>query len=48
MTVSDRVGLIVESRDVRALQEFKQTEAAAEAMKYDGVHPKTQLILSDG
>jgi hypothetical protein len=25
--VSDRVGLIVESRDVGALQEFKQTEA---------------------
>lgn len=31
-----------------AFQEFMQSEAAAEAMKYDGVHPETLLILSEG
>jgi hypothetical protein len=25
-----------------------RSEAAAEAMKYDGVHPETLLILSEG
>jgi hypothetical protein len=29
-------------------QEFMQTEAAADAMKHDGVHPETMLILSEG
>jgi len=31
-----------------AFQEFMQTEAAADAMKHDGVHPETMLILSEG
>ena len=31
-----------------AFQEFMQTEAAAEAMKADGVHPATLLVLDEG
>ena len=31
-----------------AFQEFMQSEAAADAMKHDGVHPETMLILSEG
>lgn len=31
-----------------AFQEFMQTEAAAAAMKADGVRPETLLILDDG
>ena len=36
---SKRVGLIVEIPDMAAFQELMQTEAAADAMKHDGVHP---------
>lgn len=45
---SNRVGLIFEIPDMAAFQEFMQSEAAAEAMKYDGVRPETLLILSEG
>ena len=45
---SNRVGLMVEIPDMAAFQEFMQSEAAAEAMKHDGVHPETMLILSEG
>ena len=45
---SNRVGLILEIPDLAAFQEFMQSEAAAEAMKYDGVHPETLLILTEG
>ena len=45
---SKRVGLIVEIPDMAAFQELMQSEAAADAMKYDGVHPETLLILSEG
>ena len=45
---SNRVGLIVEIPDFDAFQEFMQTEAAADAMKHDGVHPKTLVVLSEG
>ena len=45
---SKRVGLIFEIPDMAAFQEVMQSEAAAEAMKYDGVHPETLLILSEG
>lgn len=40
----------VDSRDpdMATFQEFMQTEAAADAMKHDGVHPETMLILSEG
>jgi hypothetical protein len=45
---SNRVGLIAEIPDMGAFEEFMQTEAAADAMKADGVRPETLLILSEG
>jgi hypothetical protein len=42
---SNRVGLIVEVPDIAAWEQALQTEAAAEAMKYDGVRPETILGL---
>ena len=45
---SKRVGLIVEIPDFAAFQEFMQTEQSAEAMKHDGVHPHTLVILAEG
>ena len=45
---SNRVGLVVEIPDLAAYQEFMQTEAAADAMKHDGVRPETLLVLSEG
>jgi hypothetical protein len=45
---SNRVGLIIEIPDMAAFQDFMQSEAAADAMKYDGVRPETMLILSEG
>jgi hypothetical protein len=45
---SNRVGLIVEIPDMAAFQEFMASEAAAEAMKADGVRPETLVILSEG
>ena len=40
---SNRVGLIVEVPDMEAFQKFMQSEAAADAMKSDGVRPGTLL-----
>jgi hypothetical protein len=45
---SKRVGLVVEIPDLAAYQEFMQTEAAADAMKHDGVRPETLVVLSEG
>ena len=45
---SQRVGLVVEIPDLAAYQEFMETEAAADAMKHDGVRPETLLVLSEG
>lgn len=45
---SKRVALIVEIPDLAAFQELMQTEGAADAMKNDGVHPETLLLLSEG
>jgi len=45
---SSRVGLIAEIPDLAAFQQFMQTEAAAEAMKSDGVRPETLLVLDEG
>jgi hypothetical protein len=42
---SNRVGLLLEIPDMEAFQKFMQTEAAADAMKSDGVHADTLLIL---
>ena len=45
---SKRVGLIVEVPSMEAFQEALGTEAAAEAMKFDGVHPDSIVILTEG
>src|SRR5437762_2487929 len=45
---SNRVGLIFEIPDMAAFQELLKSEAAADAMKHDGVRPETILILSEG
>jgi hypothetical protein len=45
---SKRVGLIAEIPDMAVFQEFMQSEPAADAMRSDGVHPETLLVLSEG
>jgi len=45
---SKRVGLICEIPDLAIFEEFMQSEEAAEAMNYDGVHPETILVLTEG
>ena len=47
-TGSNRVGLVAEIPDMAAFQQFMQTDAAADAMKADGVHPATLLVLDEG
>ena len=42
---SKRVGLVAEIPDMDAWQTMLQSEAGAEAMKFDGVHPDTILAL---
>ena len=44
---SDRVGLIAEIPDLDAFTEFLQTEAAAEAIRHDGVRIETLLVLAE-
>ena len=44
---SNRVGLIVEVPSMDAFQEALGSEAAAEAMKFDGVRPETIVILAE-
>ena len=45
---SKRVGLILEVPDLAAFRQLLQSEEGAEAMKHDGVHPDTLLMLSGG
>jgi len=44
---SKHVGLIVECPDMDALQRAMETPEAAEAMKYDGVHADSIVILTE-
>ena len=44
---TNRVGLIIETPSLAALEEALQTPAAAEAMKADGVRPETLLMLAE-
>jgi hypothetical protein len=46
-TGSNRVGLIAEIPDLEAFEAFMQTGEAAAAMKHDGVHPETLLVLRE-
>jgi hypothetical protein len=45
---SNRVGLIVDAPDIAAFHEIMASEAAAEAMKSDGVRPETLVLLVEG
>lgn len=42
---SHRVGLIAQIPDMETFQRIMESEAAAEAMKFDGVRPETLLML---
>lgn len=42
---TNRVGLIVEVPDMGTFQRVMESEAAADAMKFDGVRPETLLAL---
>jgi hypothetical protein len=42
---SARVGLVMDVPDMDAVMAAMETEAAAEAMKHDGVLPETLVIL---
>jgi hypothetical protein len=44
---SNRVGLIVDVPDIAAFQQMMGSEAAAEAMKFDGVRPATVVMLAE-
>jgi hypothetical protein len=45
---SNRVGLLVEVPDISVWEDALKTEAAAEAMKFDGVRPETIVGLVEG
>jgi hypothetical protein len=44
---SKKTALIAEIPDLAAFQEFMKSEAAADAMKHDGVDPETVLMLRE-
>ena len=44
---SNRVGLLVECPDMETFQSALQSEAAADAMKHDGVRPETIVVLAE-
>ncbi len=45
---SNRVGVLIETPDMEALEAALQSEEAAAAMKHDGVRPETLLMLVEG
>lgn len=44
---SNRTGLIIEVPDMARFQELMASEAAREAMKFDGVHAETLVMLAE-
>jgi hypothetical protein len=44
---SNKVGLVAEIPDIDAFNEFMQSEAAAEAMRFDGVRGDTLIVLAE-
>ena len=42
---SNRAAVILEIPDMQAFQQLLQSEAAADAMKFDGVRPETMVLL---
>ena len=47
-TDPNKVGLTMEIDDMGAFEAILQSEAGAEAMKYDGVRPDTVVVLIEG
>jgi hypothetical protein len=45
---SKHVGLIAEIPDMAVWQEALESDAGVEAMKFDGVHPETIVVLNEG
>ena len=45
---SKQVGLIAEIPDMAVWEEALRSDAGAEAMKFDGVHPDTIVVLTEG
>jgi len=45
---SKQVGLVAEIPDMAQWQAALDSQAGAEAMKYDGVHPDTLVVLTEG
>jgi hypothetical protein len=43
-----QVGLIAEIPDMAVWQEVLQSEAGSDATKFDGVHPETIVVLTEG
>jgi hypothetical protein len=48
MQGSNRVGLIVEIPDISLWEQVLQSAGGADAMKYDGVRPKTIVVMAEG
>jgi hypothetical protein len=44
---SNRTAVILEVPDMDAFQRVMESEAGAEAMKYDGVRPETLVLLTE-
>lgn len=44
---SKQVGLVAEVPDMDAFQALLESEAGAEAMKFDGVRPETLVVLTE-
>ena len=44
---SNKVGLLAEIPDLEAFAAFMKTDAAAEAIRHDGVRIETMLMLAD-
>ena len=44
---SNKTALIAEIPDMEAFQDVMKSEAAADAMKHDGVHPETLLMFRE-
>lgn len=44
---SNRTAVLLEVPDMDAFQRVMESEAAAEAMKYDGVRPETLVLLTE-
>jgi len=44
---SNAVGLVVETPDLATWEQTLQTDAAADAMKHDGVRPETITVLTE-